>query len=437
MHITRLHAENIKRIKVVTITPDGNVVQIRGANGSGKTSVLDAIMFALGGTRAIDSEPVRRGASKGLVTLDLGDMIVSRRFTDEGTTALRVEGKDGNEFTSPQKLLDGLLGKLAFDPLEFLDMKPAEQLALLRTLVTVDVDLDKLAGANQRDYNTRTDINRDAKALRAQADAITVAEGLPAKPVDLTDLLNRITTAAEHNGLIEQRKARRNALAAEIARLRGDADHKAGESARLRAEAARLIGLADEADKDVVATRDRADAEQARLESAPALPEPVDAAELRRQHDTGAAVNAAIAERERKASLRKQAEAKEAEAAALSDAMAARDKQRADAIAAAKMPVPGLGFGEGGVTMNGLPFEQASGAEQLRTSLAVAMAMNPKLRVVRIKDGSLLDENGLRLVAEMAEANDFQVWMEIVDSSGKVGIVMEDGMVKGAEPEAE
>jgi hypothetical protein len=64
---------------------------------------------------------------------------------------------------------------------------------------------------------------------------------------------------------------------------------------------------------------------------------------------------------------------------------------------------------------------------------AIAMAANPELRVLRIKDGSLLDENGLRLVAEMADAGDYQVWIEQVDTSGKVGIVMEDGAIRDAE----
>jgi len=109
--------------------------------------------------------------------------------------------------------------------------------------------------------------------------------------------------------------------------------------------------------------------------------------------------------------------------------IARRTKQRNDAIAAAKMPVEGLGFGDGEVTYNGHPFAQASGAEQLRVSVAIAMAGNPKLRVLRIKDGSLLDSKSLALLEEMADLNDFQVWIESVDESGTVGIVMEDGAV--------
>ena len=73
-----------------------------------------------------------------------------------------------------------------------------------------------------------------------------------------------------------------------------------------------------------------------------------------------------------------------------------------------------VGFTDEGVTYNGVPFSQASSAEQIRVSLAMAMALNPKLRVVRILDGSLLDADSMRQVAEMATAADYQVWVERV-----------------------
>ncbi len=65
----------------------------------------------------------------------------------------------------------------------------------------------------------------------------------------------------------------------------------------------------------------------------------------------------------------------------------------------------------------------------MRVSAAIAMAGNPKLRVIRIQDGSLLDEDGLKIISDMAAEKDYQVWLEAVDSTGKVGIYMEDGEV--------
>ena len=70
---------------------------------------------------------------------------------------------------------------------------------------------------------------------------------------------------------------------------------------------------------------------------------------------------------------------------------------------------------------------------RLRVGIALAMKSNPRLRVLRIRDGSLLDDASMATVAEMAEANDFQVWIERVDTSGRVGFVVEDGSVRDAE----
>jgi hypothetical protein len=64
-----------------------------------------------------------------------------------------------------------------------------------------------------------------------------------------------------------------------------------------------------------------------------------------------------------------------------------------------------------------------------RVSVAIAMAANPKLRVLRVRDGSLLDEDGIAMLAKLANERDYQIWLERVDSTGKIGVVMEDGEV--------
>ena len=103
------------------------------------------------------------------------------------------------------------------------------------------------------------------------------------------------------------------------------------------------------------------------------------------------------------------------------------DHAKAEAIGSAGLPVAGLGFDDLGVTLNGVPFSQSSAAERLRTSIAIAMAANPTIRVIRITDGSLLDSANLAVIEEMATAADFQIWIEKVDETGTVGFTVEDG----------
>ena len=80
MKIISLQAENIKRLVAVHIEPDGSLVQITGKNGAGKTSVLDSIWWALGGTKPHQPQPIRKGQDNAVIELDLGEYIVRREF---------------------------------------------------------------------------------------------------------------------------------------------------------------------------------------------------------------------------------------------------------------------------------------------------------------------------------------------------------------------
>lgn len=432
LRIVRLTAENVKKLRAVEIVPAGNVVQITGANGSGKSSVLDAIYYALAGAGAHPSRPVRAGTERAVIKLDLGEITVIRRFTESGGTSLQVEASNGARFPSPQRLLDELLGALTFDPLDFSRMDPRRQLDQLRGLVKLDTDIDALDAANRTDYASRTDHNRQARALRAQAEAIEVDPAAPATLVDLDALLEELQSAGEVNAEIERRRARRNDAERDVQAIRDQANRERNQAGVLRLQIARLQQEAIDLESQAANTDARADRLLAQLATAAPLAAPTDLSGIRARIDQAKVTNTKVASRQRRAELEAQAAAEEAKSQALTDAMEKRTTERSEAIGRASMPVPGLSFGDGEVIYNGIPFAQASSAEQLRVSVAIAMAANPKLRVLRIKDGSLLDENGLRLIAEMAGDRDFQIWIEQVDTSGLVGIVMEDGAVRGA-----
>lgn len=156
MKIVKLTAENVKKLRAVEITPAGEIVNITGRNGQGKTSVLDSIWWALAGTSHIQAKPIRKGETKARIRLDLGELIVERRFSDAGST-LFVENAEGARYSSPQKMLDALLGELSFDPLAFARMDGKKQFDELRRVVKLEVDLGKLDGLNRADYERRPD----------------------------------------------------------------------------------------------------------------------------------------------------------------------------------------------------------------------------------------------------------------------------------------
>src|SRR5579859_1711082 len=225
--IVEFRAENFQKLKAVQIKPRGRIVQLTGDNGEGKTSVLEAIASAIKGKDACPRDPIRGGADKAWVSLDLGDKIVRRTFTrgKDGkpfTTSLTVEAKvEGGtaKMGSPQQVIDSLMGDISFDPLVFLAMKPEAQVNALRRFVP-GVDFVSIAQQNERDRQERTEANRKAKDAATRASAISVPADLPAGKIDEQALLDRITGAAQHNAAIETRRARRGEVAANIDRIR-------------------------------------------------------------------------------------------------------------------------------------------------------------------------------------------------------------------------
>lgn len=417
MHIIRLEAENVKTLRAVAIEPDGAVVQITGANGSGKSSVLDAMYYALAGKGALPSQPVREGEDQARIMLDLGELIVTRRISADGTTSLSVMTPDGAKFGSPQSMLDAMLGALTFDPLAFSRMKAKEQRDEIARLAGLTEMLDTLAGMDRADFDARTDVNRDLKQAEARLAALPVVPAC--EPVDVSATLAEIRAAREENRVAEALAGRREHLQGEASAARRIAEHKRDQANKLLAEA------------------DAFDAQAATLDASAAVimvPELVDLTPLEHRLEQAESLNAQHRAHQDRA-LAEQAVAElRAQSEAYTASLKAREAERAAVIAAADMPVPGLGLSADGVTLNGHPLEQASSAEQLRLATAIAMARDTKLRVLRIKDGSLLDAQSLAVIGEMAETHNWQVWLEVVDTSGQVGIVMRDGAVAAVHP---
>lgn len=471
MKIVGFHAEGFKRIKLIDIKPTGRLVQITGKNGSGKTSCLDAILVAIKGMAAFrgQSEPINIDANTAMIKLDLGEMVVTRVFrrpkegskNQEITTEVRVENKDGFRAPEPQKMLDKLVAPLTLDPLEFSRMDDKGQRDTFRRLVS-GFDFDLNTKARKQAYDLRTEVNRQARDADGAVSAVKLPDdiGADAQPIDEAALADKLADAGRANGDIEARKARREAAQQRLTTLaQAIADTKDGLEARLtqaNAEAdrevsdieqqiaalqVRLTSAENERERKLRTVRDDnaalvANAEieaqkiRAALDAAPPLPKPVDVQAVLADLNDARRVNASLRVRQDHAAKVAKAEALHADADALTAKIEALDKEKADAIAAAKLPVPGLTIGEDGILLDGLPFSQASDAQRLRTSCAIAMALNSELRVLRVRDGSLLDDEGLALLEEMAAEHDYDIWLEAVSTTGNTGIVLEDGMVK-------
>lgn len=419
MKIVKLEAENFKRLTAVSINPDGTMCQITGRNGQGKSSVLDAIQAAFGGAKLSPDQPIRKGATGARVVVETDEIKVTRKWTPKGDT-LVVESKDGARYPSPQAMLDKLTGNLSFDPLAFSRMPPKQQAAILREVTGLDTSA--LDGERAKVFERRTAINAEVKQLEAQLAAAVVPEA----PAEIPDEID----VAE----VAERKAEAERQRSENRRLRGNRDEAKTDLdeqlARVESLRAQLIAAEDLAERLTDNHRDA-------ILACADLVEP-DTAAIDKQIAYAKEHNLRVRQLERQlqdsesAKLRRDTinislEERQDGAKRLTNRIAEIDLVKAAMLADASFPVPGMSVEGDQVLVDGVPFSQASTSEQIRVGLAMSAALNPHLRVVLVRDGSLLDDESMRIVAEWAESHDMQVFLERVANGEPVGIVIEDG----------
>lgn len=425
--IVSLQAENVKRLHAVNITPNGNLVIVGGKNGQGKTSVLDSIAMALGGADEVPSMPVRRGEAKASIVLDLGDIIVRRSFTAAGGTSLVVENKDKMRASAPQAILDKLTGKVTFDPLAFISMDATKQAATLKKLV--GLDLSQLDSQRKKAYDERTLVNREHDREAARFGLMPLHLNAPAEEQSVTEIVAERDAATAHNA---QKATLETVHREAMAAVTGATSLRNSVASEIQTLEARLAALRESLKSHDSRVQSLKEAEAKAHASLTAFV-PVDVSPINTKLANVTQINGWVRANKAKAEAERAVQAIKAKSEALTSQIAEIDRQKDEALAAVKFPVAGLSFDkDGGVVFNGVPFDQSSAAERMRVSVAIAAAMNPKLRVMLVRDASLLDEDGLAQLAKLAEEFDLQVWAERVGQGAECSVIIEDGNVKGA-----
>jgi len=420
--IIKLSASNIKKLVAVEIVPVGNVVKITGKNGAGKSSVLDSIVMAFAGGKNLPKRPIRDGETEAQVVVETEEFTITRTFTEKGSY-LEVRNKDGAKIPSPQALLDKMLDQISFDPLEFFDERRYDAKARKKLLLDMlGLDFSKTDEQISALYDKRTDVNREAARFKAAAAQINVPADTPNEPVDLAELQKALDEANTAN-------AKAAALESNLKTMKSNLTGCDSRVRYAQAEVTRLEESLEEAKKSLdKATKER-EKLQGQIDKFKA-PEHIDTAAIVEQMTSIGEINASVAKKQDKAADLALMKAAENTSDEISKQMKALESNKTAALAKSKMPIPGLTIGADGLAYNNIPIEQISDSEKLRVGIAIGMAMNPTLKVLRIIDGSLLDKNSMQIISDMVKAEDYQVFVEVVDESGKVGIYIEDGLVK-------
>lgn len=443
-------AENFKKLRLFRVEPHGPVMQITGPNRAGKTSAVDAIWFLLKGIKGLPLKAVRVGAEQMKVSGRIGnehlEFTVTRTLAaDSQAPSLAIEMIKGKRETTPQAFLDQIFDILTFDPLEFIRMTPKDQVAKLRETARVDLDFDALAAEHEEDYKLRAALNAERKAINARIEGMQTLEGLPFEKLDEGAILAKLEQAGEANRKMQEVFKAKQELGKKAASAHAAMDDNerfiAMQKDKIKgiedqlAEAKKVLKAAENSSKSLAKV---ADERQKDYENAPAG-DPIDVGALTAELQSAQRTNRAIDQWRAKEQLKKELAAKDREWAAVDQRMTAREEKKRVAVAKAKIPVEGLTFNDSmtEVRFNGLPLENLSTSEQIWLSTRIAMAANPRLRVLCIRSGDALDEASMKMLYDMAVENNFQIWLTRWDTTGRVGIVLEDGVVVAENEAAE
>lgn len=427
MKIIKLTAENVKRLKAIEITPEGNLVVIGGFNDQGKTSTLDSIAMAFGGAKYIPSKPVRKGAKKAIIIAETEDLIITRTMTKEGGGTLKVGTKDGKLYQSPQAILDALTGQLTFDPLLFSRMKSGEQLETLKELV--GLDFAELEGNRNALYIDRAEVNKEGKRVVAILESISEYPEAAKEEVLVSALMEELEKRRLHNSKIEDEvraletyQAKTVTISHNIKQITTDIEEREIQISILQREKTDL-------ELDL---KERGKTKAEREKQIESMVE-ANTQEIMDQISTAEEVNQQVRSNQKRTETETEVEQLREKSRKLTGLIEEIDLEKEKQLSRAKFPIDNLSFNEDGVLFNEIPFDQLSSSEQLKISTAMGFSMNPKLKILLIRDGSLLDDGNLKLLAEMATKEDAQIWIERVGEGEEVSVIIEDGNIKKEE----
>lgn len=408
--VVNLQARNVMRLKAVDVTPPhAGVFGVGGKNEQGKTTLLQCVQMACAGKGAIPGEPLRRGARKGEITLDLGDIRIVRTFS-ENDSHLKVERSDGSRVASPQALLDQLYNKVAFDPTAFSRMSTADQVATLRKIVGMDETLDIQEG---RAVEERKVLKRELSAVEAKLIGRVFHTDAPATEPSMAKLAEQYREATEAQSRYEDLGVQAERQSQKVDTIQGHVDELRRKLATAEADLAEAQTESERLVHEILAFPPftNPDGIKAQMEKVE---------EIARRVRYNTETNKLCEERMRLKNAVDDAEA----------AVESVRNQKKELLEAAQLPVDGLAFDESGVTLGGIPFAQCSAAQRIKASVAIAIAMNPNLRVALVRDGSLLDEDSMAQLQAMALEMDVQLWVERVGEDEHCSVIIEDGEIK-------
>lgn len=402
--INELLIENVKRVKAVQFEPsaDGLTI-IGGRNGQGKTSVLDAIAWALGGNNYKPSVPERDGALvPPNLHIELSNGLIVERKGKNST--LKVTDPNGNK--SGQQLLNEFVSTLALDLPKFINGSDKDKADSLLKILGIGDVLSQLDTKENQLYAQRTEVGRIADRKKKAADEMPMYPNVPKEPVSATELIKQQQEILARNGENEQKRQN----AARYERMLAEAQIAFDE-----AKAA-----LQKAEQDCLTARKSA--EDLHDEST---------AELEKNLAEIEALNIKIRANSTKEAAEVEANNLQQEYDGLTEQIESVREERSKLLDSAELPLPGLSVKDGKLIYNNMPWDGMSGSDQLKVATAIVRKLNPQCGFVLMDKLEQMDLETLQEFGAWLKQEGLQVIATRVSTGDECSIIIEDGMVKG------
>lgn len=418
--ITALEAENVKRIKAVALTPSPTGLTIVGGNNNqGKTSVLDALAWALGGDRFRPDAAQRDGAlapAHLMVKLSNG-VVVERKGKNASLTVTDPTGR-----RSGQQLLNAFVEPLALDLPRFMDASDKEKADILLRIIGIGTELHTRDMEIKALYDKRTFTGQLAAQKKHFAEELISYPEAPDEPVSASDLIRQQQDILARNGENQRKRNQLDKLIDEKNQLNftlRDLDEKIED---LKEEYEQTQAKFTDLEKQIFQARKSA--AQLQDESIAELE-----ASIRDIEDTNRKVRANL----EKARAEDEAAQYSGEYDRLTEAIQQKRADRMALLNGADLPLPGLSVEDGALTYKGKHWRDMSGSDQLRVAAAIVRRLNPDCGFVLLDKLEQMDMTTLQEFSAWLEAEGLQAIATRVSTGSECQIIIEDGMVKDAE----
>lgn len=407
--INKLEIENVKRVKAVTIEPTSNGLTILGGNNNqGKTSVLDAIAWALGGNKYKPSKPARDGSmNPPTLRLELSNgLIVERKGKNSD---LKVTDPSGQK--AGQQLLDSFVEELALNLPKFIESSSKDKANTLLQIIGVGEKLWELDRKEEQLYNERRTIGQIADQKKKYAAEQPQYPEAPNELVSIADLIHEQQEILARNGENARKRQNRENIVNEMHLSEARLKQLKEQLAQEEAVHDKLMGDYVEANKSI---EDLVDESTEEIENSIANIEEINR-KVRANLDKEKAEEDAKEYEKQYNNLSKQ----------IQDV---RD-ERTSLLDSADLPLPGLSVEDGELVFEGQKWDNMSGSQQLRVATAIVRKLKPECGFVLLDKLEQMDIPTLTEFGKWLESEGLQAIATRVSSGEECQIIIEDGYV--------